>query len=90
MLKGYCLKAKTWGNYVMVLCSSITRGARKRILTEVRLVYLYVDSVHEITWNKNSFNELVLPHDYKQIVLAFVHAQLSQRDDFDDVIKGKG
>lgn len=77
MLKGYCLKAKTWGNYVMVTCSSTTKGLRKQTLTEVRPVYLYVDSVHEITWSENSFQELVLPHDYKQILLAFVHAQLS-------------
>ncbi|KAJ0115112.1 hypothetical protein J7T55_001521 [Diaporthe amygdali] len=65
LLKGFCLKAKTW-------------------------VYFYIDSVKEIIWNEDSFNQLVLPQDYKQIVLAFVHAQLSHRDDFDDVIKGKG
>jgi hypothetical protein len=60
------------------------------VLTASVSAYFYIESVKEITWNEDSFNQLVLPHDYKQIILAFVHAQLSGRDDFDDVIKGKG
>lgn len=63
---------------------------RSMVLTAAHPAYFYIDSVKEITWNEDSFNQLVLPHDYKQIILAFVHAQLSGRDDFDDVIKGKG
>ncbi|KPM40505.1 hypothetical protein AK830_g6047 [Neonectria ditissima] len=36
------------------------------------------------------FDQLVLPHDYKRVIRAFVDAQMSGLDDFDDVIKGKG
>jgi hypothetical protein len=52
--------------------------------------YFDVDLVGEITWGSSAFDQLVLPHDYKQTIRAFVDAQMSGLDDFDDVIKGKG
>lgn len=51
---------------------------------------LYVDSIGEIEWSINAFKQLVLPHDYKRIVWAFVEAQISQQDTFDDLVRGKG
>lgn len=53
-------------------------------------VYMYVDSVRDIEWSSGTFESLVLPQDYKRIVWAFVKAQISHSDDFDDIIKGKG
>lgn len=50
----------------------------------------YVDSVSEIRWNLEAFERLVLPHDYKQIIWAFVESQLSHENRFDDVVQGKG
>lgn len=50
----------------------------------------FVDGVQGIVWNTAAFERLVLPHDYKSVVWAFVDAQLTQADDFDDVIEGKG
>lgn len=53
-------------------------------------MHVYVDSVRNIEWSSGTFESLVLPHDYKRIVWAFVKAQISDSDDFDDIIKGKG
>ncbi|KAK8242946.1 P-loop containing nucleoside triphosphate hydrolase protein [Phyllosticta capitalensis] len=49
-----------------------------------------VDNIEDIAWNTGAFDKLVLPNDYKRVIWAFVDAQLSLKDDFDDVIKGKG
>lgn len=35
-------------------------------------------------------SSLILPKDYKKLILAFVDTQAIYRDDFDDVIAGKG
>ena len=50
----------------------------------------YVDGVREIQWNVEAFPRLVLPHDYKEIIWAFVESQLNHEKNFDDVIQGKG
>lgn len=60
------------------------------MLSYTTIVFLYVDHVQDIEWNNNAFEQLVLPHDYKQIVWAFVEGQISNSDDFDDLVKGKG
>ncbi|KAM0562014.1 hypothetical protein ACHAPJ_002456 [Fusarium lateritium] len=51
--------------------------------------YFDVDLVEDVAWSSAAFDQLVLPHDYKRIIRAFVDAQMSGLDDFDDVIKGK-
>ncbi|XXH01683.1 hypothetical protein Hte_008044 [Hypoxylon texense] len=70
----------------------MARQARRRFASGRRAVkvYLYVDHVKDIVWGVDAFEQLVLPHEYKQIVWAFVDAQLSRSDDFDDVVRGKG
>ena len=50
----------------------------------------YVEDVHDISWNDRAIASLVLPRDYKSLILAFVESQASQKQDFDDVIAGKG
>ncbi|KAF4497993.1 TOB3 (member of AAA-ATPase family) [Fusarium agapanthi] len=49
-----------------------------------------IELVQDVVWNSTAFDQLVLPHDYKRIIQAFVGAQMSGLDNFDDVIKGKG
>jgi hypothetical protein len=61
-----------------------------KLLLIVDKGYFDVDLVGEITWGSAAFDQLVLPHDYKQTIRAFVDAQMSGLDEFDDVIKGKG
>ncbi|KAF5234210.1 hypothetical protein FANTH_12247 [Fusarium anthophilum] len=48
-----------------------------------------IELVQDVIWNSTAFDQLVLPHDYKRIIHAFVGAQMSGLDNFDDVIKGK-
>ena len=56
----------------------------------MNIVYLSVDHVHDIEWNNEAFEQLVLPHDYKQLIFAFVESQMNYSTDFDDIIRGKG
>ena len=49
-----------------------------------------VDDVHDIDWNTDCFDTLVLPDGYKDLVLAHVENQLKGGETFDDVIHGKG
>ncbi|KAF5678051.1 TOB3 (member of AAA-ATPase family) [Fusarium denticulatum] len=49
-----------------------------------------IELVKDVIWSSTAFDQLVLPHDYKRIIQAFVGAQMSGLDNFDDVIKGKG
>lgn len=43
----------------------------------------------EIEWNTNAFDQLALPGDQKELILAFSESQL-KGSAFDDVISGKG
>ncbi|KAF5717881.1 AAA family ATPase [Fusarium globosum] len=49
-----------------------------------------IELVKDVVWSSTAFDRLVLPHDYKRIIQAFVGAQMSGLDNFDDVIQGKG
>jgi hypothetical protein len=44
----------------------------------------------EITWDEEAFERLVLPHDYKRLIQGLVSTQLEWKDEFDDVVSGKG
>lgn len=50
----------------------------------------FVSVVSEIEWNNHAFDNLVLPDQQKETVLAFSESQLLNRAAFDDVISGKG
>ncbi|KAJ4169824.1 hypothetical protein NW754_005971 [Fusarium falciforme] len=69
------------------LCTHVVRGF---CLKAKDWGYLDIDLIQDIVWSNTAFDQLVLPHDYKRIIRAFVHAQISGLDNFDDVIKGKG
>jgi hypothetical protein len=68
-------------------CTPMVRGF---CLTSKQWVSLYVDNILDISWNEEAFERLVLPHDYKRLIQAFVHTQLSAVDNFDDIMSGKG
>ncbi|KAI1135019.1 P-loop containing nucleoside triphosphate hydrolase protein [Hypoxylon sp. FL0543] len=70
-----------------VLCNASMKGFD---FQAKEWVYLYVDHVKDIVWNDDAFEKLVLSPEYKKIIWAFVDAQLSGSDDFDDVVRGKG
>ncbi|RDW71005.1 hypothetical protein BP6252_07568 [Coleophoma cylindrospora] len=71
----------------LVYCTTTVRGYD---LLSKQWVEFYVENVNPIKWNVESFQRLVLPNDYKELVLAFVEGQLSQKDKFDDIVQGKG
>lgn len=50
----------------------------------------FVDLVDGINWNNHAFQNLVLPDDQKELILSFAESQVTNREDFDDVIQGKG
>lgn len=58
-------------------------------LQRKRWVRLWIDNLEEVTFNESAYPSLVLPGDYKQLLLAFAEAQIDGYG-FDDVIAGKG
>ncbi|OAA34848.1 ATPase, AAA-type, core [Metarhizium rileyi] len=71
----------------LLICSLYVRGysLRKKSWGQ-----FFVDHVRDIDWKPNIIDDLLLPNDFKDLILAFVRGQLSQDDDFDDIIEGKG
>lgn len=50
---------------------------------------LWIDNLEEVVFNESAYPSLVLPNDYKDLLLAFAEAQI-EGCGFDDVIAGKG
>lgn len=81
-LKGFAWKLKNGVGWLKAL----TKG--KFLTTNLGL--FDIELIKDVLWSSTAFDQLVLPHDYKRIIQAFVGAQMSGLDNFDDVIKGKG
>ena len=71
----------------LIQTSPLVRGYALK--TKQWLSFL-VDAVTEITFNTTAFTNLVLPADQKELILAFAESQVKYKDDFDDLISGKG
>jgi SpoVK/Ycf46/Vps4 family AAA+-type ATPase len=69
-----------------LLARSRTRGYSPKLK---KWLDFFVDEVTEIEWNTNAFDQLALPGDQKELILAFSESQL-KGSAFDDVISGKG
>lgn len=70
-----------------LLCTHLIRGYA---LQSKLWLNMYVNSVHDITFNTRAFESLVLPETQKELILGFTSSQRDQRDRYDDVIEGKG
>ncbi|KAI8415569.1 hypothetical protein FOFC_05194 [Fusarium oxysporum] len=70
-------------------CSWLKALTKGKFLT-TNLGLFDIELIKDVLWSSTAFDQLVLPHDYKRIIQAFVGAQMSGLDNFDDVIKGKG
>jgi hypothetical protein len=68
-------------------CSPLVRGYS---LKNKLWLNFFVNSVHDISWNKGAFDRLVLPSQQKELILGFVESQQDEMNQFDDVIEGKG
>lgn len=69
------------------LCTSIVKGYD---MTSKQWAIFNVNGISEIKFSTAAFRRLVLPHDYKELILAFVDSHLNKEDEFDDIIEGKG
>ncbi|KAF5701291.1 TOB3 (member of AAA-ATPase family) [Fusarium mundagurra] len=84
-LKGILLQGlETWLGW------SAEANRLKRWIQQKTLRLFDIELVSDVIWSSTAFDQLVLPHDYKRIIQAFVGAKMSGLDNFDDVIKGKG
>lgn len=72
-------------NIFMYCCPELHCYALQR----KRWVRLWIDNLEEVSFNEQAYPSLVLPGDYKQLLLAFAEAQIDGYG-FDDVIAGKG
>ncbi|PSK60389.1 Mitochondrial inner membrane i-AAA protease supercomplex subunit YME1 [Elsinoe australis] len=70
-----------------LICTHLVRGYA---LKEKLWLNMYVNSVSEIAFNTRAFDSLVLPESQKELILGFTSSQQSFRNQFDDVIEGKG
>jgi hypothetical protein len=59
-------------------------------LKNKRWMEFFIDDVSDIEFNAAAFGSLVLPADHKDLVLAFAESQVKNKNNFDDVISGKG
>ncbi|KAF2143537.1 uncharacterized protein K452DRAFT_224609, partial [Aplosporella prunicola CBS 121167] len=72
---------------LLYLCSPQVRGYCFKIK---EWASFYVDKITDIKWNDHAFGSLILPSDYKRLILLFVESQIHNKNQFDDVIEGKG
>ncbi|KAF3922056.1 hypothetical protein ABW20_dc0107587 [Dactylellina cionopaga] len=71
----------------LLLCSSLIYGFA---LNEKQWVQLFVDFLQPVSWNVQSFDQLVLPNSQKLLVKALVESHQTSNNNFDDFIAGKG
>ena len=71
----------------LLLCSASLRGYSLR---NKKWLQFSIDCVSGIKWNKSAFENLVLPSDHKELILALTESQVQSKDSFDDGIQGKG
>ncbi|KAI8932392.1 hypothetical protein NX059_010579 [Plenodomus lindquistii] len=70
-----------------LICTPLLRGYS---LKDKLWLNLFVNCVHDITWQTDAFDRLVLPKNQKELILGFTESQRKLKDTFDDVIEGKG
>lgn len=70
-----------------LICTPLVRGYS---LKDKLWLNFFVNCVHEISWQANAFDQLVLPKNQKELILGFTESQRKLKDSFDDIIEGKG
>jgi hypothetical protein len=70
-----------------LICTPLLRGYS---LKNKMWLNFFVNCVHEIEWQTDAFDRLVLPKNQKELILGFTESQRKYRETFDDVIEGKG
>ena len=74
-------------NDQLLLCSASLKGY---CLKNKEWLTFSIGSVSDIVYSENAFENLVLPEDHKELILALAESQIQHKNSFDDVIQGKG
>ncbi|ETN39300.1 uncharacterized protein HMPREF1541_05523 [Cyphellophora europaea CBS 101466] len=74
-------------DYQRLLATSLVRGYSLKLKKWLKFK---LDAVEDIKWSSNAFENLVLPAQHKELVLALAQTQVGGGNAFDDVIAGKG
>ena len=80
-------KPKSLSTDQLLLCSASLKGYS---LKNKKWLTFSIGSVSDIVYSETAFENLVLPEDHKELILALAESQVQHRDSFDDVIQGKG
>lgn len=86
-LNGKEMKRAALSEEQLLHCTQVLRGYALR---SKRWLSFFIDSVSEIVFNSQAFDSLVLPENQKELILAFAESQVKYKENFDDVISGKG
>ena len=70
-----------------MICTPFVRGYA---LQQKEWLTFFVNAVSGIEFNDDAFNSLKLPDNQKELILGFTSAKQAYRNQFDDVIAGKG
>jgi hypothetical protein len=70
-----------------LLCNPMVKGYALKVK---RWLEFYVGDISEVAFNENAFGSLVLPEAQKNLILSFAKSQVKFKNEFDDVIEGKG
>ncbi|KAI9890333.1 MAG: hypothetical protein M1814_004243 [Vezdaea aestivalis] len=70
-----------------LLCSPVVHAYSLQLK---RWQSFFIEPITDITFSNAAFESLVLPEDQKELILSFAESQVKYKDQFDDVIAGKG
>ncbi|KAM3423256.1 hypothetical protein BST61_g700 [Cercospora zeina] len=87
LLKSHRWTEALFGLRPEVFCRSVVRGY---LLGSKCWAEFEVDNIEPIRWNDNAFESLVVPPARKRLLEALVRQQKLHKQDFDDVVQGKG
>ncbi|KAJ4390715.1 hypothetical protein N0V93_004313 [Gnomoniopsis smithogilvyi] len=74
-------------NEQKLICTPLVRGYA---LKEKQWLNFFVNSISDISFNELAFSSLNLPKNQKDLILGFTSVKAPYRNQFDDVIEGKG
>jgi hypothetical protein len=70
-----------------LLSSALVHGFS---FTHKKWIDMFIDNLSPVQWNEQCFDQLVLAPRQKKLVQALVTEHITNKNDFDDIIKGKG
>jgi hypothetical protein len=81
-LPGFSFRENRW-------CQSITTHLRSRAANSSS-DWLLIDHIHDVSWNTQAYEKLLIPDDRKDLLLTFVQNHAKMGEVSQDIIAGKG